>query len=102
MGLAAASRVQSPSSSSHPITQIVLATAHPAKFSEAVTQALSSHSTFDFERDVLPKEFQGLLERKRRFIDVEGPDPEFTKKVVIEQVGKLFGAMEQSEATASV
>ena len=38
--------------------------------------------SFDFERDVLPPEFKGLLERERRVIDVEGADVELVKKVI--------------------
>lgn len=68
-------------SSSH-IHQIVLSTAHPAKFSEAVTRALDSAPAFDFARDVLPPEFKGLLERERRVINVEGADVGLVKKVV--------------------
>jgi threonine synthase len=48
-----------------------LATAHPAKFSEAVTGSLSTAKVpFDFEKDVLPKEMIGLLEKKRRMESV--------------------------------
>ncbi|OBZ76673.1 Threonine synthase [Grifola frondosa] len=62
--------------------QIVLSTAHPAKFSEAVTRALESSAHFNFERDVLPDEFKGLLDRERRVIDVEAPEVELVKKVI--------------------
>ena len=52
--------------------QIVLSTAHPAKFAEAVTSSLeSAGAQFDFERDVLPKEMVGLLEKERRVISVK-------------------------------
>lgn len=71
--------------------QIVLSTAHPAKFSAAVEDALSSHASFDFSRDVLPEEFKGLLEKEKRIIEVEGPEPELTKKVVMREVEKLYG-----------
>ncbi|KAI0752724.1 tryptophan synthase beta subunit-like PLP-dependent enzyme [Daedaleopsis nitida] len=64
------------------VRQIVLSTAHPAKFSEAVTRALEGSPSFDFERDVLPAEFQGLLERERRVIDVEAPKVELVKQVI--------------------
>ena len=74
------------------LTQIILSTAHPAKFSSAVEDALSENKTFDFDRDVLPEEFKGLLEKEKRIIDGDGPDPELTKKVVMEQVEKLYGA----------
>lgn len=62
--------------------QVILSTAHPAKFSEAVTRALQSSASFDFERDVLPEEFKGLLQKPRRVIDVEGPDAELVKRVI--------------------
>lgn len=55
--------------------QIILSTAHPAKFSEAVLSSLSSSGVaFDFERDVLPKEMHGLLEKERRVEDVKVAD----------------------------
>ncbi|KAF8685167.1 Tryptophan synthase beta subunit-like PLP-dependent enzyme [Rhizoctonia solani] len=52
------------------VIQVALATAHPAKFSEAVESALSSSNSFDFERDVLPEEFKGLLQQERRVVHV--------------------------------
>ena len=64
------------------VRQIVLSTAHPAKFSEAVTRALQGSPSFNFERDVLPPEFKGLLERVRRVIDVEAAEVELVKKVI--------------------
>jgi threonine synthase len=60
----------------------VLSTAHPAKFSEAVTRALSDQQTFDFERDVLPQEFRGLLEKERNVIGVDEPNQELVKNVI--------------------
>lgn len=99
----------SPSPSHPAITQIILSTAHPAKFSSAVEEALSQNASFDFHRDVLPEEFKGLLEKERRVIDVKGTDPELTKDVVKEQVRKLFGNIvgkdgkaQDGENTASV
>lgn len=68
------------------MVQIVLATAHPAKFSEAVTRALEGRAGFDFERDVLPPEFHGLLQRERRVIDVDGPDVELVKREIEKRV----------------
>ncbi|KAK7019892.1 tryptophan synthase beta subunit-like PLP-dependent enzyme [Favolaschia claudopus] len=81
VGLAAGKIVASkqPSSSTY---QIMLSTAHPAKFSEAVTLALRAHSTFNFEKDVLPTEFVGLLEKKRNVIDVPRPDIDLVKAVI--------------------
>ncbi|QRV84929.1 threonine synthase [Ceratobasidium sp. AG-Ba] len=51
--------------------QVILATAHPAKFSAAVESALSSYNSFNFENDVLPEEFKGL-QRERRVVEVGG------------------------------
>ncbi|KAJ7135437.1 tryptophan synthase beta subunit-like PLP-dependent enzyme [Mycena crocata] len=62
--------------------QIMLSTAHPAKFSEAVTLALRAHPTFNFEKDVLPAEFVGLLEKKRNVIDVPQADVALVKAVI--------------------
>ena len=62
--------------------QIVLSTAHPAKFAEAVQKALQSESSFNFDKDVLPSEFRGILEKERRVIDVEAPEVELVKKVI--------------------
>ncbi|KAL7284579.1 hypothetical protein ACG7TL_001872 [Trametes sanguinea] len=80
VGLCAARRVapQNPPQT----RQIVLSTAHPAKFSEAVTRALQGSPSFNFERDVLPTEFKGLLERERRVIDVEAAQVDLVKKVI--------------------
>jgi len=82
VGLAAA-RITAGTSST---IQVALSTAHPAKFSEAVAQALHSHSSFDFERDVLPEEFRGLLDREKRVIDVPAPEVELVKRVIEENV----------------
>ncbi|KAI0342543.1 tryptophan synthase beta subunit-like PLP-dependent enzyme [Trametopsis cervina] len=62
--------------------QIVLSTAHPAKFSDAVTRALNDSTGFNFEENVLPQEFQGLLEKERRVIDVEAPQVDLVKQVI--------------------
>jgi threonine synthase len=84
------SLTDSPSSaSSSNVHQVVLSTAHPAKFSEAVSQSLSASTEFDFERDVLPDEFRGLLERPRRVIDVPTPEVALVKNIIIETLGKV-------------
>ena len=53
----------------------VYSPAHSAKVSEAVTNALSTSQDFDFERDVLPQEFRGLLgkEESRGTKEVASP-----------------------------
>jgi len=63
-------------------TQIILSTAHPAKFSEAVTTALQGVEDFHFTRDVLPKEFVGLLEKEKRVITVDEASPAAVMKVI--------------------
>ncbi|THV05763.1 tryptophan synthase beta subunit-like PLP-dependent enzyme [Dendrothele bispora CBS 962.96] len=68
------------------ITQIILSTAHPAKFSEAVSKALQSVPNFSFDKDVMPEEFKGLLQKERRVVDVEKADPELVKKVIESRV----------------
>jgi threonine synthase len=66
--------------------QVVLSTAHPAKFSEAVSQAIPDSAQFNFDRDVLPEEFRGLLSKEKRVIDVDGPDVNLVKAVIEEYV----------------
>ncbi|KAJ7057087.1 tryptophan synthase beta subunit-like PLP-dependent enzyme [Mycena amicta] len=62
--------------------QIMLSTAHPAKFSEAVAQALCHNRSFDFERDVLPPEFVGLLDKERNVVDVPRAEVDLVKGVI--------------------
>src|SRR5262245_35101121 len=70
--------------SSPQVVQIILSTAHPAKFREAVELALrpSLSPAFNFDRDVLPTEFIGMLERKKRVIEVEKPDIALVKSAM--------------------
>lgn len=93
VGLAAArlSADQVPASS----VQVALSTAHPAKFSEAVAEALHSFTSFNFERDVLPEEFKGLLEKEKRVIDVSAAEVDLVKQVIEDHV-------DSGTATASV
>lgn len=71
VGFEAANR-RSASPSPNKAHQVVLSTAHPAKFAEAVTSSLeSANVAFDFEKDVLPKEMHGLLEKERRVEEVK-------------------------------
>ncbi|KAJ2925308.1 hypothetical protein H1R20_g11732, partial [Candolleomyces eurysporus] len=80
VGLATARRLQPENADN--VRQIVLSTAHPAKFSEAVSRALDGSPKFDFDRDVFPSELRGLLEKERRVIDVERPDIDLVKAVI--------------------
>jgi threonine synthase len=61
---------------------VSLATAHPAKFSEAVEAALKTSPGFDFNKDVLPVEFHGLLDKEKRIVTVERPDPELVMAAI--------------------
>jgi threonine synthase len=70
------------------VVQIVLSTAHPAKFSEAVTSALQGLPSFNFEEQVLPTEFKGLLSLPRRVVEVERPDYELVQQVIEKVVVK--------------
>ncbi|KAH8680554.1 tryptophan synthase beta subunit-like PLP-dependent enzyme [Xylariales sp. PMI_506] len=50
---------------------ISLATAHPAKFSSAVTEALKGEPGFNFDEQVLPDEFKALALKERRLVEVD-------------------------------
>jgi len=52
-----------------------------------VAEALSSFPGFNFDRDVLPEEFQGLLQREQWVIDVESADVDLVKSVIESKVG---------------
>ena len=70
------------------VHQVALATAHPAKFSNAVEMALKEEEGFEFG-DVLPNEFVGLEEKPRRIVSVEmtgGLDG--IRKIIMERVQK--------------
>lgn len=86
VGVAAAERVQARNQLvAYPNGKdimICLATAHPAKFSDAVETALKSVSDFDFQRDVLPAEFVGLLDKERSVVSVERADPQLLMDVI--------------------
>jgi threonine synthase len=78
------------------IVHVALATAHPAKFPKAVELALDDgqHLGFNFERDVLPEEFKGLLELPRRVTRV-GADESWVvvRKIVMEKVERELEAL---------
>lgn len=92
IGIAAALRdveVEGPPSTHH----ISLATAHPAKFSNAVEQALPEEKAY-FAEKVLPEEFKGLEDKPRRVSLVRKKDGfEGIRKVVVAEVeAELRGA----------
>ncbi|KAJ4001953.1 tryptophan synthase beta subunit-like PLP-dependent enzyme [Lentinula boryana] len=80
VGLCAAKRLSQYNSLS--VAQIILSTAHPAKFSEAVSTALKDTPNFNFESEVMPREFDGLLQKERRVVDVESADVELVKSII--------------------
>ena len=67
VGIAAAQR----SMTQFGLPHISLATAHPAKFSGAVSLALEGNSAFNFDEQVLPPEFIDLAQAKRRVTMIE-------------------------------
>lgn len=56
---------------------------------------MEQDSSFKFDRDVLPDEFKGLLERERRVLDVQGSDfqqlLDGTKTTIQQQLKELYG-----------
>ncbi|KAE8259269.1 hypothetical protein A4X03_0g4133 [Tilletia caries] len=102
VGFEAADRLKAQGKVTAPTHQVILATAHPAKFSAAVVASLeSAGADFNFERDVLPREMHGLLEKERRGRDVRLADGEggedfaklvdATRKVLDEEFEKRGG-----------
>jgi threonine synthase len=53
-------------------TWVTLATAHPAKFSSSVEQALSTFPEFNFRESVLPSELKELESLDKRIYRVKG------------------------------
>ena len=85
VGVTAAQRSASAAPGVHNVT---LATAHPAKFSRAVAEALKDEKGFRFE-DILPPEFIGLEDKPRRHIDIERSSGlDGIRNVLLEEVEK--------------
>ena len=71
---------------------IALATAHPAKFANAVDLALKDEKDFNFDA-VLPEEFVGLEKKERVRAVPKGAGREGIRGIVEEEVkGVLNGA----------
>ena len=71
------------------IPHISMATAHPAKFAEAVKLALKHEDRFDFEKTVLPRELDELTQMEKRVTVVENSWEavrEIVKKQVVEDM----------------
>jgi threonine synthase len=69
------------------IPHISLATAHPAKFSEAVNLALKDEDGFDFEKRVLPPELARLAQMEKSVTTVEN-SWEAVREIVKKQVAE--------------
>ncbi|QLL31078.1 hypothetical protein HG536_0A08950 [Torulaspora globosa] len=68
---------------------ISLSTAHPAKFADAVNDALASYSDYSFEKDVLPEELKKLGNLEKKIKLVEKADTELVKTVIEEELAKM-------------
>lgn len=90
IGVAAALQdIKSDKAGSGKVHRIALATAHPAKFANAVDLALKDTKDFDFEKSVLPREFDGLDKKARRVIEVgQGKGLADVMKIIITEVEK--------------
>ncbi|KAE8356746.1 threonine synthase [Aspergillus coremiiformis] len=69
VGVTVAKRSISRTSTATP--HISLSTAHPAKFSDAVTSALKDEAGFNFDAQVLPDELKALLQKETRVTTVD-------------------------------
>lgn len=67
---------------------ITLSTAHPAKFAEAVNQALSSFEGYSFENDVLPEELKALSTKEKRIRLVPEASVKLVQDIIIEELAK--------------
>lgn len=71
------------------IQYVSLSTAHPAKFAEAVNQALSSFDGYSFESDVLPAELKRLSTLPKKIKLVEKADVTLVKNTIEEELAKM-------------
>ncbi|KAJ1959916.1 threonine synthase [Dispira parvispora] len=95
VGVKAADRVTQRSPQTYAnVPNICLSTAHPAKFSEAVSKALhvpqnetnSQVASFDFDQ-VLPPEFVNLLEKPRRCLNIQPGTVENIQATIVKTLG---------------
>ncbi|EGP84450.1 unnamed protein product [Zymoseptoria tritici ST99CH_1A5] len=84
IGIAASLRSIETTKSRKDIHHIALATAHPAKFSNAVELALKEEEGFSFET-VLPEQFQGLMDLEKRITESKA-SWEAVRDIVVKQV----------------
>ncbi|GMM38254.1 threonine synthase [Saccharomycopsis crataegensis] len=67
---------------------VSLSTAHPAKFSDAVSKALSTFSGYNFEADVLPAELKALSTKEKRIKLVPNPSVKVVEDIIVEELAK--------------
>jgi threonine synthase len=68
------------------VKYISLSTAHPAKFADAVNDALNSFDGYSFDKDVLPEELKALSDKEMKRIFVEKADVELVKQAIVKEL----------------
>lgn len=71
------------------INYISLSTAHPAKFADAVNNALSGFDNYSFERDVLPEDLRKLSTLPKKLKFIERADVELVEAAIDEELAKM-------------
>lgn len=71
------------------IQYVSLSTAHPAKFADAVNQALQGFEGYSFEKDVLPAELKRLSTLHKKIRLVEKADVALVKNAIEEELAKM-------------
>ena len=84
VGICAANR-QIAHDQNNEIHYISLATAHPAKFADAVNEALSSYDDYNFD-DVLPDRLRRLGDLEKRIKYVDNTDVDVIKSIIEEEL----------------
>ncbi|PRT53635.1 Threonine synthase [Wickerhamiella sorbophila] len=67
---------------------VTLSTAHPAKFSEAVNEALVGVKGYSFENDVLPDEFKVMMQAKTKKIKANSSEKAEIQQIVVSELAK--------------
>lgn len=62
---------------------VALATAHPAKFADAVNKALKEFPGYSFEDDVLPEEFKDMKTKESRALSADNTKLETLKQLIL-------------------
>ena len=68
------------------VKYVSLSTAHPAKFADAVNDALGSFEGYSFDKDVLPDELKALSDKEMKRIFVEKADVELVKQAIVKEL----------------